>query len=133
MELLDSLLPLVKNPTDEIAKNLKTIMKSVNKNVLMYLTVTLAVYNQEQIETFPSVKEIYANFKTQVPTIHKKALASWQWYVPLIAFMSKVDTSYFDNLAYDLPIYKSSCLSMLSLEKKVLLEMFTRQYSHMLS
>lgn len=99
MELLDRLLPLVKAPTDEVAKNMKTIIKSVNKNVLVYIGVTLAIYNKEQIETFPSVKEIYAHFKTQIPTIHKKALASWQWYVPLIAFMSKVDTSYFDNLS----------------------------------
>jgi len=99
MELLDRLLPFVKNPTDDIAKNLKTIIKSVNKNTLVYLGVTLSVYNKEQIEDFPSVKEIYAHFKTQIPAIHKKALASWQWYVPLIAFMSKVDTSYFDNLS----------------------------------
>lgn len=49
MELLDKLLPYVKNPTDEIAKNMKTIIKSVNKNVLVYLGVTLSVYNKEQI------------------------------------------------------------------------------------
>lgn len=133
MDLLDKLLPLVKNPTDDIAKNMKTIIKSVNKNVLVYLAVTLSVYSQDQIETLPSVKEIYAHFKTQIPAIHKKALASWQWYVPLISFMSKVDTSYFDNLSEDLPIYKASCLSMLSVEKKILLEMFTRQYSYMLA
>jgi hypothetical protein len=47
MELLNRLLPLVSNPTDEIAKNMKTtILKSVNKNVLVYLGVTLSIYNK---------------------------------------------------------------------------------------
>lgn len=47
MELLNRLLPLVSTPTDEIAKNMKTtILKSVNKNVLVYLGVTLSIYNK---------------------------------------------------------------------------------------
>jgi hypothetical protein len=53
--------------------------------------------------------------------IQKKALASWQWFVPIVGFMAKSDPSMFDNLSEDLPIYKASCASMLTLEKKVLL------------
>ncbi len=107
-------------------------MKNPNKNVLVYLTMTLSVYSKDQIESMPNLKEIYTYFKSQLATMHKKALASWQWYVPIVGFLSKVDPSSFDNLSEELPIYKGSCLSMLTLEKKVLLEMLCRQYNYML-
>jgi hypothetical protein len=49
MELLDKLIPLVKQPTDDIAKNMKILAKNANKNILVYLAVTLSIYNKEQI------------------------------------------------------------------------------------
>lgn len=45
--------------------------------------------------------------------------------------MTKSDPSLFDNLSEDLPIYKVSCISMYTLEKKILLEMLARNYKYM--
>jgi len=47
---------LVKDPSDEIAKTMKTLMKNPNKNVLIYLGLTLSLYSKEQIDSLPSVK-----------------------------------------------------------------------------
>jgi hypothetical protein len=84
------------------------------------------------MESLGSVKEIYGYFKSQIPILQKKAIQVWQWYVPMIAFVSKVDASSFENISEDLPIYKGSCISMVALEKKVLLEMLLRQYKYFL-
>lgn len=112
IELLDKLLPLVKTPSDDIAKSLKIIMKSQNKNVLIYMVLTLSIYSADDIDSLPSVKQIFNYFKGQINVLQKKALATWQWFVPLVSFMAKSDPSLFDNLSEDLPIYKASCLSM---------------------
>ncbi len=50
LELLSKILPLVKDPTDEIAKNMKILMKNQNKNVLLYFALTLSVYKKEHIQ-----------------------------------------------------------------------------------
>jgi len=46
-------------------------------------------------------------------SVQKKALASWQWFVPMIGFLAKKDPSQFDNLSESLPTYKASCIAML--------------------
>ena len=56
MSLLDKLLPLVKNPSDEVAKILKLYLKNQNKYVLIYVGVTLSIYEKVHIESLPSVK-----------------------------------------------------------------------------
>ncbi len=56
IDLLDKLLPLIKSPSDDIAKSLKTLIKSQNKNVLVYMSLTLSVYSSDDIDSLPSVK-----------------------------------------------------------------------------
>ena len=46
--------------------------------------------------------------------------------------MAKVDTSYFEYLSEDLPVFKATCCSLEKIEKKLILDLFVNYYKYLI-
>lgn len=120
VEIIDSLVGMVVEPKDDVAKSLKMYLKSQNKYILIMVGLILTgIYGKDQVDSLPSTKEVFNHFKTQLPTYVKKIDANWQWLLPVIDFLSNCDLQFIDNLAENLPLFKVSCLTLTRPEKKV--------------
>ena len=101
LSFLELLLPIVKEPVDEIASICKASIKSQNKYIQLFLNLVLSeVFNkQSYFEELPSVKEIFGMMKAQLPNFLKKVEANWHWLLCLINFLSHNDLSFAENSA----------------------------------
>jgi hypothetical protein len=126
--LVDSLVAMVDDPKDDIAKSLKLYLKNQNKFILVLFGLILCnVYKGEHVNTLPSVKEIYNHFKSQLATITKKAEANWQWLMPVLYFLAGSDLEVMDHLGENIPIFKGSCIALTAPEMKVALKLIVKK------
>ncbi len=120
VEIIDSVVALITENKDDIAKALKLYLKNQNKYILILMGIILSrVYKEEHAKSLPSVKEIFNHFKGQLPTYLKKVEVNWQWLLPVINFLSDCDLQLIDHLNEDVPLFKVSCLSLTIPEMKI--------------
>jgi hypothetical protein len=115
--VIETLCPLVTDPKDDIAKACKLYLKNNNKYIfILFSTIFASVYRKEHVDRLPSVKEVFAHFKSQLNAILK---TNWQCTLPVLHFLSECDLQFIDSLGEGSPLFKVSCLALSKIEKKI--------------
>jgi hypothetical protein len=132
--IADTLVELITEPKDDIAKALKLYLKNTNKYILIMMGLIVSgVYRKEHVDSLPSVKEIFTHFKTQLPTLIKKTEVNWQWLLPIFHFLSNYELQFIEHLSEDNPLFKVSCLSLSKPEMNIGLQLILKKLEHLKS